>query len=111
MVRNPPPPVPHSDFEDEEENAQVVSIGSMPDPTSYREAVGGEHSVQWKDAMLEEHIWHLENQTWTLMELPEGKKALGSKWVYRTKWNADGSIERYKACVVQPSWVISSDLA
>ena len=50
--------------------------------------------------MLEEFNWHLENRTWSLVELPVGKKALGSKWVYRTKWNADGSIEWYKAHVV-----------
>ena len=43
--------------------------------------------------MLEEFNWHLENETWMLMELPEGKKAVGSMWVYRTKHNADGSIE------------------
>ena len=53
-----------------------------------------------KPAMLEEHNWHLENGTWDLVELPEGKVAIGSKWVYKTKYNADGTIERLKARVV-----------
>ena len=36
------------------------------------------------------------NDTWRLTPLPEGKKAIGCKWVYKIKHNADGSISRYK---------------
>ena len=32
--------------------------------------------------------------------MPEGKKAIGCKWVYKIKHNADGSISRYKAHLV-----------
>ena len=32
--------------------------------------------------------------------MPKGKKAIGCKWVYKIKHNADGSISRYKACLV-----------
>nr|CAD1822837.1 unnamed protein product [Ananas comosus var. bracteatus] len=41
-----------------------------------------------------------KNQTWALEHLPHGKKPIGSKWVYKIKYCADGSIERYKACLV-----------
>lgn len=34
------------------------------------------------------------------MDLPAGKKAIGSKWVFTIKYNADGTIERYKARLV-----------
>ncbi|XP_019099760.1 PREDICTED: uncharacterized protein LOC109132543 [Camelina sativa] len=40
------------------------------------------------------------NETWTLERLPPGVKALGSKWVYRLKFNSDGTLERYKARLV-----------
>lgn len=40
------------------------------------------------------------NKTLGLETLPEGKKAIGSKWVYKLKYNADGTIERYKARIV-----------
>ena len=37
------------------------------------------------------------NDTWRLTSLPKGKKAIGCKWVYKIKHNADGSISKYKA--------------
>lgn len=40
------------------------------------------------------------NDTWELTQLPKGKKAIGSKWVYRTKLNPDYTIDRYKARLV-----------
>ena len=38
-----------------------------------------------------------KNQTWELMNLPEGKELIGFKWVFQIKRHPDGSIQRYKA--------------
>ena len=37
------------------------------------------------------------NDTWELVELPKGKKTIGVKWVYKTKLNARGEVEKCKA--------------
>ena len=43
----------------------------------------------------------LERQhTWDLQELPQDKKALGTKWVHTIKLRADGTIERHKSRLV-----------
>ena len=41
-----------------------------------------------------------QNNTWTMVPLPAGHKPIGCKWVYKIKYNSDGTIERYKACLV-----------
>lgn len=37
------------------------------------------------------------NQTWELVEVPKGKKPIEVKWVYKTKLNVQGEVEKYKA--------------
>jgi len=41
-----------------------------------------------------------DNRTCILITLPTGKKAIGSKWVFKIKYKVDGSIERHKASLV-----------
>lgn len=51
-------------------------------------------------AMQEELVMIDKNQTWELVERPEHRKVIGVKWVFRTKLNADGSINKHKARLV-----------
>jgi hypothetical protein len=43
---------------------------------------------------------HHSNGTWESVQLPAGYCAMGCHWVSKVKWNADGSVECYKACLV-----------
>lgn len=67
------------------------------EPSCYSEAV--KHS-SWRDAMNTEFDALLRNGTWTLIPSPPAANIIGSKWVYRTKRKADGSIKRFKARLV-----------
>jgi hypothetical protein len=70
------------------------------EPKSFREAMQRPDANLWYKAAVKEMQAHIENGTWELVKLPPGRKAIGSKWVFKVKRNADGSIERYKACLV-----------
>ena len=43
---------------------------------------------------------HRLNGTWQIVKLPPGKHAIGSKWCFKVKCNADGSLDCYKARMV-----------
>jgi hypothetical protein len=71
-----------------------------PEPKLFRQAMSGPDADKWYEAAAVEMQAHLDNGTWELVKLPAGRKAIGSKWVFKIKRNADGSIERYKARLV-----------
>ncbi|KAA0051339.1 reverse transcriptase [Cucumis melo var. makuwa] len=55
---------------------------------------------KWKIAMNEEIKVIKKNDKWELSTLPNGKKAVGVKWVFKIKRNEKGEVERYKARLV-----------
>ena len=79
---------------------EVHNAVGIDDPRSYREAINGPNSTLWKTAADVEMESVLKNETWELVDLPPGKNAIGSKWVFKTKMNADGSVNKYKARLV-----------
>ena len=38
----------------------------------------------------------MDNQTWDLVELPNDRKTIGNKWVFKVKHDSDGKVERFK---------------
>jgi hypothetical protein len=70
---------------------------AIMEPAGYAEAA---NDKKWINAMEEELKMIEKNQTWKLVDRPDHKKAIGVKWVYRTKLNPDGSVNKYKARLV-----------
>nr|XP_034893501.1 uncharacterized mitochondrial protein AtMg00820-like [Populus alba] len=67
------------------------------DPMLFTEAV---KEQKWKRAMDAEIQALEKNETWELTDLPEGKKIIGVKWIYKTKLNEKGEIDKFKARLV-----------
>jgi len=42
----------------------------------------------------------MKNKTWVLSTLPLGKKAIHCKWIFNVKYKLDGSLDKYKDCLV-----------
>ena len=75
-------------------------ITSSGDPT-FKEAVHIQKKGSWMSAMEEEMQSLHKNQTWELVELPKGKRAIGCKWVYKKKEAiSENEGEKLKACLV-----------
>lgn len=73
------------------------------EPRSFQEAVC---TTVWQNAMHEELKALAKNQTWSVVDLPTGKKAVGSRWIYKTKFNSNHTIERHKAQLVTQTYDI-----
>lgn len=58
----------------------------------------------WKKAIYKELASLEKNNTWTLVELPEDRKLVDNKWVFKVKRNSDGKVERYKTRLVARSF-------
>ena len=67
------------------------------EPRSHEAAMSIPH---WRAAMEEEYHALMHNETWTLVPPPPRVNIIHSKWVFKVKGHADGSIERYKARLV-----------
>ena len=69
------------------------------DPEAFSQAMSSKESNSWYRAMKKEMNSMASNRVWDLVELPDGIKAIGCKWVFKTK-DSLGNIERHKAKLV-----------
>ncbi|CAI7807360.1 unnamed protein product [Closterium sp. NIES-53] len=73
----------------------------MPgEPATFKKVLESSDVEEWKKAMESELRSIEENGTWELVELPEGRKAITSKWLFKIKSDADGKIEHHKSRLV-----------
>jgi hypothetical protein len=78
--------------------AQETNVAFEP---SYSEAISCDNSSKWIFTMNDEFESLQNNSTWKLFELPEGKKPLKCKWIYKKKEGISGvEPTRFKARLV-----------
>jgi len=80
----------------------MVKVIQEVEPICFEHAI---RNPKWDNAMDEKMVALDANTTWELVVLPKNKKAMGCKWVYKIKHNADGSVSRYKARFVAKGYV------
>ncbi|KAL6326660.1 hypothetical protein AAG906_010834 [Vitis piasezkii] len=54
----------------------------------------------WHTTMVEDYQALVRNNTWTLVPFHPSMNVIDSKWIFRVKYNSDGTIQRYKARLV-----------
>ena len=72
----------------------LMSKCIVTDPFYFEEAA---QEPTWVDAMVEEYDSIVRNSAWEIVPRPVGKSVVGSRWMYKVKQAADGSVEKYKA--------------
>lgn len=83
-----------------DELVEYAFLTSGAEPSTYKEAMSRDDAGLWHEAAQLEYNSLEQHETWDLAELPSGRKAVGCRWVFRVKENADGTVERYKARLV-----------
>ncbi|KAG2962603.1 hypothetical protein PC120_g27653 [Phytophthora cactorum] len=109
---------PHQADEDEEEKSgnqdeestpsmfwrtsanAVEAAVDLSEPSTFQEAVNGPDQVHWRKAIRAELKSMRLRGVFRAAKLPNGQRAIGTKWVFKIKRKADGSIEKYKARLV-----------
>ncbi|GAB2271720.1 hypothetical protein Dimus_038929 [Dionaea muscipula] len=76
---------------------RALSAELPSEPKTYKEVA---INPKWVAAMNDEYQALHHNKTWSLVLYHTSMNVIGSKWVYKVKLKADGSIDRYKARLV-----------
>ena len=71
----------------------MARVAEVREPESYAEEA---KDTNWRAAMDEDMRALLEYETWDLVDATMGVKPIRCRWVYKVKYNTDGSINRNK---------------
>nr|GEU33305.1 hypothetical protein [Tanacetum cinerariifolium] len=92
----------YNQTEEVELHKELMMIRSDEEPVTYAEA---SKRMEWVKAMDSELASIEKNNTWSLVNLPKNRKAIGLKWVYKVKHDPSGKILKYKARIVAKGYV------
>ena len=69
----------------------------IDEPSTIEEALRCSEEKEWKDAIQDELQSHQKNQTWEIVERPQGVDLLDTKWVFKVQRSSTGNVKRFKA--------------
>ena len=77
--------------------ALMIEVMKVKEPATLEDALA---QPQWYAAMKSEMNSIQKNDAWDLVPAPTGHKVIGTKWIWKTKYKSDGSLEKCKARLV-----------
>ena len=81
-------------------SANVAEARDLAEPATYQDAINGPNQVHWNKAIQAELESMQLRGVFRAAKLPRNQRAIGTKWVFKIKRKADGSIEKFKARLV-----------
>ena len=78
------------------------------EPTNFEDAMKSPDSDYWLEVIKSEIGSMYETKVWTLIDLPDDRRAIENKWIFKRKTNTDGSVTIYKARIVAKDFQQSS---
>ena len=81
--------------------AFMMKVVTVQEPKNVSEVV---KDPRWVEAMNEEMQALSKNETWDLVPSSHHQKAIGCRWIFRVKHNADDTVNRYKAWLVEKGY-------
>ncbi|GJY30030.1 putative ribonuclease H-like domain-containing protein [Tanacetum coccineum] len=102
-------PIPTTRIHNDHLKDQIIGDINSATQTRRMTKISKEHAMKviqaftdpsWIEAMQEELFQFKLQKVWTLVDLPKGKRAIGTKWVYRNKKDERGIVVRNKARLV-----------
>lgn len=76
---------------------KAFTVSVPTEPKTKEEALA---RPEWLQAMKKEYGALIRNGTWSLVPLPKDRQPIGCKWIFKTKQNPDGSINKLKVRLV-----------
>lgn len=81
-------------------SANAVEANDLAEPATFQDAINGPNQVHWRKAIQAELESMQLRGVFRAAKLPSSQRAIGTKWVFKIKRKADGSIEKFKARLV-----------
>ena len=85
-------------------------MGLEDDPILVSQVKQSSDFEKWIEAIKDEIKSMKDNRVWDLVELPEGVKSIGCKWIFKTKQDSKDNIVRYKARLVAKGFTQKEDI-
>ncbi|KAA0055030.1 retrotransposon protein, putative, Ty1-copia subclass [Cucumis melo var. makuwa] len=91
--------IPHQELMKPTHQVFIPNDG-VKDPLSYKQAMNDVNKNLWVKAMNLEMESMYFNSIWQLVDLPEGVKPIGCKWIYKRKKDSAGKVQTFEARLV-----------